>query len=141
LLPVVRDTKSGTMKNTLLFLLLTALVLSCTKKSSGDGIICTQEFRMITLHVRTASNQQATLDSAYTLRISTGEKFYPEQSLSGMGVVVLDDRYQPRLQHTQDNFRFVGWKGGQVVVDQPYRIGADACHIYKVSGVDSVLVP
>jgi hypothetical protein len=128
------------MRKILAFSFLAVLGASCTKKCGGHGEVCTDELRIIPLGLKTTNDQVFRLDSSYTIRVSTGERIHPDQQLYSAGAVVLDDSYQRHLRNSEDNFRFVGWKGGQVVVDQTYRIGADACHIYKVSGVESVVV-
>ena len=123
-----------------IFLLVAAALYlsSCSKCDDQNDFICTQEFRMVTIKVKSQGDENVTLDSAYTIRQSTNQKIRPEQQAGTDYYVVLDDSYHPQLKNKEDNFRFVGWKNNQVVVDQVYRIGGDNCHISKKSGADSV---
>jgi hypothetical protein len=129
------------MKKLAILLLPVAFLASCSKCDDDiDGVVCTQELRMITLKVKSATDALVTLDSFYTLRPSRNERIQSREQ-AGPGVyVVLDDSYHRRLVRSEDNFRFVGWKNGQTVVDQTYRIAGDDCHIYKKAGMDSVVV-
>jgi hypothetical protein len=117
-----------------------ALFFTACEKCKDPGIICTEEFRMIMLKIESPVKTPVTLDSFYTLRVSNGERIRPQQGMQPGYYVVLDDSYQPRLKGKEEDFRFSGWRGGQQVVNQAYRIAADNCHISKRSGADSVTV-
>ena len=118
-----------------------ALFSSC-EKCGEDQEICTEEFRRVNIFIDNTTQIPISLDEAYTLRGSGTQKILFDQSGNENGnYVVIDDSYQPSLKNTEDNFRFIGVKDNQVVVDQNFRIKADNCHVYKVSGADSVLVP
>lgn len=128
------------MKKIAALLLPVAFLASCSKCDDVDGVVCTQELRMITLKVKSPNDAVITLDSSYTIRQSNNERIQNMSPISPGVYVVLDDSYHRRLVRSEDNFRFVGWKNGQTVVNQTYRIAGDDCHIYKKSGVDSVVV-
>lgn len=117
-----------------------ALFFTACKKCVEPGIVCTQEFRMIMLKVESPAKVPVALDSFYTLRISNSERIQAQQGMQPGYYVVLDDSYQPRLKGKEEDFRFLGWRGGQQVVNEAYRIAADNCHISKRSGADSVTV-
>lgn len=101
--------------------------------------ICTEEFRMVNLQVRSSSHQPVILDSAYTIRAGNAERItYPAM---GAGYyTVLDDSYQPKLKRDKDQFTFYGFLGGVKVVEEVYSISADNCHIRKEGGKDSVAI-
>jgi hypothetical protein len=42
------------------------------------------------------------------------------------------------LAGKEERFRFVGILNDTVALDIPFRIGADDCHVYKVSGPEEV---
>ena len=126
-------------KNLLAFLPLLTLA-ACCKEEAGNDDICTQELRMITLHITSATKAPILLDSSYTVRLSTNERIYPQQQMTPGRYVVLDDSYHPKLRKAEDDFRFVGWRNNQVVVSETYRIAGDNCHIDRRSGADSVVV-
>jgi hypothetical protein len=117
-----------------LIIVAATIVCSCT-----TGKICTDEFRMVMLQVETTGHFPATLDSAFTIRQSNGEKISYPSNTPGF-YTVLDDSYLNRIIRSSDQFVFNGYKGGQKVVEETYQIAADQCHIRKVSGKDSVML-
>lgn len=119
------------------------LFMNCSRcgrdqERNCDEAICTQMLASITVEVVDAANQRVALDEVYTMRKSTGEVIHQEQFLNNGRYIVLDDSYQPRLANQTDEFRFVGIKDGQKVVDEPFIIGADCCHIRMESGRDQI---
>ncbi|WP_215231770.1 hypothetical protein [Dyadobacter linearis] len=116
----------------LLIGLLTILALNACKMDGDPGDInCTEEFRSVGLEV-----SGEPLTEFYTVRLATSDtlrarsEFVPESRWYW----VLDDSYQKLLANRQEVFKFVGKRGSAIVVQEEYTIGADACHIFKVSG-------
>ena len=106
---------------------------ACPLMDSDDPIACTEEFRSIGLEISGDSlTEFFTIRelSGDTIRIGEGPyhygttRFYP----------VLNDGYQRLLQNRSEPFRFIGKINDSLQVDQPFQIGADQCHIFKVSG-------
>ena len=116
------------------------LISSIVFCSCHQGIICTTEFRMVMLKVKNSVGNPVVLDSFYTVRQSNNQKIHSLANPPDGFYVVLDDSHHSQLQMSEDNFRFLGWKNNQLIVDELYRIGADNCHISRNSGVDSVVV-
>lgn len=119
---------------------LSAGLLSCaeTKKATCAGdVICTQMF--VSLNVQVTSTSGATLDSVVTIREDKAGRF------SGSGAdgnyVVLDDSYLNDLKMTTGRFTLKGYKAGQVVINEPYTISADCCHIMLKSGKKELTIP
>jgi hypothetical protein len=121
------------------------LHMSCkdtTKTNNCDGVICTMDFRGIALQVNDNAGNPVKLDEAYTIRVKTGEQITHEANAGRSGTyTVLDDGYRGKLVHSTAEFRFVGKRGGQEVVNELYTISADCCHISKQSGKTEVVVP
>jgi hypothetical protein len=128
----------NTMKKVFLLLVPVIALAGCIK-CYDDGV-CTEEFRTIGLKVESPNKTPVALDSSYTIRVSNNERIRPQQSTMAGYYVVLDDSYHAKLKKAEDDFRFVGWRNNQVVVDQAFRIAGDNCHIIKRSGPDSVTV-
>jgi len=116
-----------------------ALISSCDK--CEDEIVCTQEFRSITIRLDNGTQMPVTLDEVYTLRQGSTQKIIFTQPFTNGQYIVLDDSYHSSLKNQEADFRFIGVKSNQVVVDQTFKIRGDDCHVYKVSGPDNVLVP
>jgi hypothetical protein len=68
------------------------------------------------------------------------ETIHPANTGMDDSYTVLDDSYLKQLMDNADSFRFTGTKNGKEVVNEVFVIGADCCHINKVSGNESVTV-
>jgi hypothetical protein len=98
-------------------------------------------FASVMVQVQNSTGDPIILDELYTIRKKTGEKLSMNQSMAGGGYNVLDDSYTKNLVNTSEAFVFIGMKNGIKVVDEPYTISADCCHIRKDSGKDIIVVP
>lgn len=136
------------MKKITLALLSLAAIFSvssfkCTKGDSlhCEAVLCTQVFASVMVHVDDLSASPIALD-VYTVRNSTGEKLTFGQFSSTSGTYnIMDDSYRAKLAGRTETFTFVGMKGSTKVFSQSYTIKADCCHVYKVSGADSITIP
>lgn len=106
-------------------------VSGCKDEQPQQGVICTEEFRSTTLYV-----PGAPLTESFTIRLSNSDtiRIKGNADFRQGYYVVLDDNYQAKLENQQDNFRFIGKRGNEVVVREDYVFKADQCHITKVSG-------
>lgn len=105
-----------------------------TPQDDGDYVICTEVFMTIPIEVVDQNGNNVQLDEFYTLDVETNEKIMPQELYSPGSYPVLDDSHQPKLKGKERSFEFIGKVEGEIVVRAPFVIGADACHIYKVSG-------
>lgn len=125
-----------------LFLYMSCKDSTTTPGTNCNGVVCTMELRSITLQVNDNTGNPVKLDEAYTTRVKTGERISHEANTTTVGsYTVLDDGYQKKLAQSTDEFRFVGKRGGQEVVNELYSISADCCHISKQSGKTEVTIP
>jgi hypothetical protein len=135
------------LKTAILLVISAIAITSCSKKITEantdpcKGVMCTMLFAMVQTDVTDHSGNAIALDSFYTLRAKTGEKIYHDKSTMPNGYTVLDDGYQKQLVNKNDSFYFVGYLNGKQVVNEPYVIGADCCHIKKQSGKDKIQIP
>lgn len=109
-------------------LFLVALLVSC--KQNHD-IMCTMEFRTVSITVNRDS-----LHHFHTIRVATGDTIRLEQE-TGFGsrvYPVLNDNFQSQLSGRSETFRFQGFVNNTMIVDEPFVIEADQCHINYVSG-------
>ncbi len=122
------------MKTRNLIWLLPLLFSNCKNESSTP---CTMEFRYITITVH-----GNVLDDFYTLRTSNGDTIrYAKNEIPGDSIyIVLNDNYQQSLKNSSDTFIFRGLINDSVVVNEPFVIKADECHIEYVSGKTEVSI-
>lgn len=104
---------------------------ACENGQPYQGVICTEEFRSTTLYV-----PGTPLTESFTIRLSNSDtiRIKGNADFRQGYYVVLDDNYQAKLENQQDNFRFIGKRGREVVVREDYIFKADQCHITQVSG-------
>lgn len=116
---------------------------SCDKgKANCNNVVCTMEYRMISVRIVDANDSAVVLDDHFTIRKKTGDtaaRFSGYVSPDNSYTVVGDEQTK-NLYNSQEPYRFVGIKNGAVVVDEEYIISADCCHISKVSGKGKVIV-
>ncbi|MES2703393.1 MAG: hypothetical protein V4649_12180 [Bacteroidota bacterium] len=110
---------------------------SCRRKSVDvpdcRNVMCTTVFSSVMVNVVDAAGEPVVLDEVYTIRTSTGERIAANHMGDGIYAVV-DDSYQSQIENLSEGFRFTGRKNGRIVVDEPYYIKADCCHVSKVNG-------
>jgi|GEM_PF-813070 len=114
------------------------MLAACSGKDNKDEIICSDEFRIVGVTVTGGE-----LQDFYTVRSSTNDTIrYSDNQDYPMGrwYPVLDDSYQILLEGIEDDFYFVGILDGVKVINQHFIIGADRCHIYKLSGPREIIL-
>lgn len=118
----------------IILFLLTALS-ACENDLDSKQVYCTDDFRGISIRV-----SGEPLSDHYTVRLSDSDTIRRPKSAEPQTqwYTVLDDTYQRKLANKEDVFRFIGKRGDVIVVEEDYVIGADECHVYKVSGKDEI---
>lgn len=119
---------------------------SCNDKQAKNpcpaDVVCTMMFKMITVEVKDAAGNNVTFDEFFTIRKSNQEIIRPDANNAMEGhFIVLDDSYVKKLANQQDSFRFIGIKNGKEVLSEPFAIGADCCHVNKISGREQITLP
>ena len=117
---------------------LLSLQLGCSEKKDVPQVMCTEEYRTVSLKII-----GDTLTDFYTVRELTGETI--QYNANGFKPFmnyypVLEDSYQPVLVNSSERFTFKGFIGEELVVEVKYLIGAVFCHIYKLNGKDEVTI-
>ena len=120
--------------------ILCLLLQSCVGNDKDcKDVACTAIFKMITVTVIDSTQQKIQLDRYYTIKTSNNDTLdYTATTIEKGVFVVVDDNQSKSLQNTQDDFRFIGILNNTIVVDEPYVIGADCCHIDLISGSTEV---
>ncbi len=133
------------MKYLPLLLLPLFTTVSCKKAKQGNScedVICTMEFRTVSVKVNDQNNNFVKLDDYYTIRTGTGDTIRNHTSslIIPDNYIVLTDGYRKKMENQTDVFRFVGVLNGNIVVDQPMTISADCCHITRESGPSEIKI-
>lgn len=122
-------------------------VASGDKKDCPEDLMCTMDYRMITVHVRNDQHQSIRMDS---IRVFLTED--PSVSLSrssseemqdglGHGVFrIADDGNMHLVQKEGSKVTFLGFIGGKQVTKADYVIGHDCCHIRLISGPKEISI-
>lgn len=138
------------MKNLILLTVAAVSFMLCTASSCEKGkktaecppnTICTMMFASIGTKVTDNKGTPVTFSEAYTLRKSNNELLTYEQNNKEGFYVIVDDSYQKSLANQTDTFLFVGKQGGQTIVEEPFIISADCCHVNKISGKSEIIIP
>jgi hypothetical protein len=102
-----------------------------------DKIICTKEFRVISLTLQYPDGQPVLLDSSKVFWV--GKKRYLEQrswSEEYGHYLIVDDVMQKELQNKKETMRFTGYLNGEIVCERDVPVSADRCHV-KYIGKES----
>ena len=104
------------------------ILISCTK---DEEVICTMEYRYISIDVK-----GGILDDFYTIRKYTGDTIRNEKDniIGNNSYIILSDNYQNKIKNKEEIFIFKGYITDSLVVNEQYIIKADECHINYVSG-------
>lgn len=126
------------MKKGIVFLTLCMLFLGCKKdRDTSKKHFCTEIFAMVTIQVNGGP-----LDDFFTIRESTGDTL--RHDVNGLieegQYIVLDDNFAATLKNREETFIFTGIVGKEKVVEEPFVIKADDCHIDYVSGKREVSI-
>ena len=124
---------------------LTTSSTSCKKKNYGGfgDVMCTAMFAMINTKVTDANGKYVKLDDVYVIRSKNNDIYRPEQQSAAWdsSYVVIDDGYVSKMYNSTETFYFVGIKNGVKVVNEPFVISADCCHVSKQSGKTTIVIP
>lgn len=141
------------MKYFLLISLLSAIISTCDDKESPatpcscpENLICTEEYRTISLEIRDASGKAVSLDDYYTTKISNGEKIELKEEgrdsiARSVGFYpVLEDKNMQIVDKCGEQFEFIGIKNDVTVVKEILTVKNNCCHIELIKGKTKVVL-
>lgn len=118
------------------------VLLACG--GNDEPVACTEEFRVATVYVEDASAAAVSDASVKTYLVRTGE-LVPVTSIMDLvpgHYVILDDNATRLIRSDPEPFRVTAERGGGTPVEALYTFRApQGCHIEKVSGPDTLMVP
>lgn len=137
------------MKNSaVLFLSAIISVATACTDLGDDTVMCTEDYRMLTVTVSDPNGAPFLLDSSFVKKTATGEVIRFEAEDPYMDSVLrLEGRYllmtdgkMGLTSGTGTEFTFHGFKSGMGLISESYVIANDRCHVLKLSGRDTVVV-
>jgi len=124
------------------WLLLPLLVIVAC--DDAEQVACTEEFRTATVFVEDEREQPVTDAIVQTFLVRTGE-LVPVTSILDLmpgSYLILDDGATSLIPSGTEQFRVTVTRGGAAPVEALYVFEApQGCHIVKVSGPDTLVVP
>ena len=133
-------------------LLIVLLVSNCNESEVEDqpdctNIICTEEYRTITVNVRGKDGNAVALDRFTVMVLPNETDITPDWSdneidlMSKNGIYPLfSDKYSNTYRNKQIEINFKGYIGDKQVLDADYTVGADYCHVFLVDGETNLIV-
>ncbi len=119
---------------------------TCKKKAPCEGVVCTQEFRTVDITVVDNAGNAKPISSIRTIDPSTNAVILsnsnPNTAIGASTYTFFSDlQIAGMTANSQKTFKVEGVYNNAIVFTESYVISADCCHITKVSGKDSVVVP
>lgn len=114
----------------LLLLCIVGLTASCSS-SNNNEVICTMEFRIISIEV-----EGAELTSYFTIREATQDTLFLSEDLEFFNSypILSDGEFDLFETNEIEAFRFQGFVDDELLIDEPYLLGADECHVFREEG-------
>ena len=108
-----------------------------------DEIICTMDFRMITVDVLDENEEQVELDAFYITKTNTGDTVlrYTDEHIEHFGgTVIFTDSEMNHTDTKGKTFTFTAYLDSAQVINENYVIRHDQCHIELVSGKTKIIL-
>ena len=107
-----------------------------------EGVICTEIFKSISIKVVDAAGNDVLLSTHSTIRKRDKAVFgrTMNDAANGEQYVLLDDSSVASLANTQDTVTFTATTKDGKPLSADFVVGADCCHIFKVSGPETLVL-
>lgn len=113
-----------------------------TDKDCPKDIICTMDYRTITVTIKDKNGQSITLDK-YTSDLKGTAKSLirnnATESISDSYIIAADNAMNIVGKNGKE-VEFIGYKNGKEVVRRTFKIGHDCCHIKLLEGETEIIV-
>lgn len=139
------------MKRLLLFFLFTLGMFFQSCQEDPEMVcsgICTEEFRTININITNQEGEPVALDNFKVVNLKTSKEITRELSGSALeyakknGIYpIFGDEYASEYKNKEVTLNFLGNINNEIVVDQNYKVSADCCHVFLISGSTEVVIP
>jgi hypothetical protein len=131
----------------ILFITGTLILLSCTSPRHDD-ILCTTEYRMLTVTIKDSKSNPVILSDYFVKKTSTGEVIDFSQEDPFMdsinrvqGIYFLcTDGMMGMTSKSGTEFEFHGILDTTEIVNEKYLLGNDQCHVILLSGQTNIVI-
>ncbi len=114
-----------------------ALAISCDDDDQADcneNVICTEEFRAVTIQVIDSLDRPVLLDSFLTIDLLTSLPIAVNSTTLDGSYPVITDSEIELLKFSGTPLRFLGYLNNVLKVQEDFLVGRDCCHIDYLSG-------
>ncbi|MCI4667505.1 MAG: hypothetical protein MRZ79_05035 [Bacteroidia bacterium] len=113
----------------LILIVAATLLFASTACDTINPVACTEEFRSITVEITGAD-----IDKTFTIT-NDGDTIHREDpAMANDFYTIIDDGTTQIEDNEEVDVSFHAYKGDSLLVDEPYVVGRDECHVYKESG-------
>ncbi len=124
-----------------IFFLFFILFQSCSEDEEDRNGICTDEYRTIVVSITDSQGVPVALDDFKVVVLKNGRDITIEltdatfQFMRERGTYpIFSDKYHEEYRQQELDITFTGFIDNREVVNSNYRVGADHCHVYHISG-------
>lgn len=120
----------------LIWLIVLNLLLSCNAEYDNENqVFCTLEFRIVSVEVMGGE-----LTSYYTINESTQDTLYMLEQFQFQNSypILTDNEHELFINNEPKSFLFVGFVDDEKVIEEPYLIESDRCHVVLIEGNTSI---
>jgi len=120
-----------------------SLFTQCKNNSTScDNMMCTTEFRMITVSLKDSIGNDYIPDKVETYLNGTLIHYdsIPAVPVQNVYTIVDDSNLQALQLNVNKDVVFKVIKNNSIVKEQTYTVKADCCHVSKVSGTDTLQI-
>ncbi len=120
----------------ILFIGIILLSFSCGKEESREcSGICTEEFRSITVEITDTERNPVVLDSTSITDITNDRQLDLNSEVFEDGFyTIFNDNFVSEYKNKELSLLFRGFQDEELIVEETYKVGADCCHVYYISG-------
>jgi hypothetical protein len=130
-------------KNLIAIVMLLCSLSICSCKRD-KGIICTMEYRTLTISIKDTASKPVLLSKYFVKKTSTGEiiDYSKDDSIDRIhGIyIVCTDGKMGMTSRNGTEFEFHGILGTTEIVNEKYLIGNDQCHVKMLSGKTEIVI-
>jgi len=130
------------MKALLLILGMALFIVSCDEGNCNGPLSCTEHLEIISTQVQDLNSIHIELDSTQT-RASNGSIIYSYKNSVNDQVTlytVVTDLEESQISFDGSRLTFLGWKAGELIVNEEFIANKDCCHIEKLEGPEVIFV-